>query len=62
MASATNRAVTPYSPSFGYGSNIGTEQMNERCPGNRYGGLARLDGWYDSANVRPLTRITDAHK
>jgi gamma-glutamylcyclotransferase len=30
---------------FGYGSNIWIEQMNRRCPNNKYIGLGVLREW-----------------
>lgn len=30
---------------FGYGSNIWVEQMNRRCPENKYFGLGVLRDW-----------------
>jgi len=46
-----------YSPAFGYGSNLGLEQMRNRCPDNVYSCIAKLDGWKWIINTRGFATI-----
>jgi len=39
------RGTKPMVYYFGYGSNIWIDQMNRRCPDNKYIGLGLLRGW-----------------
>ncbi|PHH73595.1 hypothetical protein CDD82_5377 [Ophiocordyceps australis] len=45
---------------FAYGSNLSTEQMQERCPGAQALGMGLLQGWQWIINQRGYANIVEA--